>query len=190
VETERLIIRPFRADDWEDLYEYLSDEEVVAFEPYPPFSRLEAVKEAERRSRDGSFWAVCLKTSIAEREGGHSDASESGKLIGNLYFARQEPAEFMTWELGYVFNRGYHGKGYATEAAGRMLAYGFGELDAHRVIAGCDTRNAPSWRLLERLGMRREGCFLKKAFFKRDAAGNPIWHDAYEYAILAEEFAR
>ena len=61
METERLIIRRFCPDDWQDLYEYLSEEKVVEFEPYSVFNKEEAVKEAERRTHEDSFWAVCLR---------------------------------------------------------------------------------------------------------------------------------
>ena len=174
METERLVIRRFMGSDWRDLYEYLSDEVVVAFEPYSVFNEEESLKETVRRAGDPSFWAVCLR--------------ESGKLIGNLYFCRQEPKEFLTWEIGFVFNRHYQGQGYAAESALRLLQYGFGECEAHRIVALCNPMNAPSWRLLERLGMRREGHFLQKAFFRRDEWSEPVWHDALEYALLADEW--
>ena len=130
-------------------------------------SRLEAV----RRSNDPAFWAVCLK--------------DSGKLIGNLYLAGQP---FDTWELGYVFNARYQGKGYATEAAASLLDHAFGRLGARRVTAMCNPLNTASWRLLERLGMRREGHLIRNIWFKRDEHVEPIWADTYEYAILAEEW--
>ena len=174
METSRLTIRRFFSRDWQDLYEYLSDEEVVRFEPYSTFGKEQAIKEAEKRTNDDSFWAVCLK--------------ENDKLIGNLYFCQQEPKEFMIWEIGYVFNRAYHGKGYATESADRLLKYGFETCNAHRIQAHCDPKNIASWRLLERLGMRREAHFIKKSFFHYDEQGNPLWHDAYEYAILRDEW--
>lgn len=174
METKRLIIRRFCRNDWQDLHEYLSDEKVIEFEPYSVFSQEEVIKEAERRTHDDSFWAVCLK--------------ENNKLIGNLYFCQQEPNKFMTWEIGYVFNRLFNGKGYATESALRLLQYGFEECKAHRIVAHCNPKNTSSWRLLERLHMRREGHFIQKAFFKYNEQGNPIWHDAYEYAMLLEEW--
>jgi RimJ/RimL family protein N-acetyltransferase len=46
----------------------------------------------------------------------------------------------------------------------------------------------PSWKLLERLSLRREGDFRGFAFFRRDEGGEPLWHDAYQYALLAEEW--
>jgi RimJ/RimL family protein N-acetyltransferase len=172
--TERLILRRFTEEDTQDLYEYLSREEVVHYEPYGVFDYESARKEAVRRASDDSFWAVCLQ--------------DTGKLIGNIYFQHKEPAEFMTWEIGYVFNPDHSGQGYATEAAAGMIRYGFQELHAHRIVAECNVLNVPSWKLLERLSMRREATYLSVAFFKRDEEGSPIWFDAYSYGILAQEY--
>lgn len=174
LETDRLIIRRFSCDDWEDLYEYLSQESVVKYEPYDACSEEESKEAAIRRSKDDAFFAVCLK--------------ENNKLIGNVYFEQQEPKDFLTWEIGYVFNPKYYGKGYATEACRRILKYGFEQLGAHRIIGMCNPENTPSWKLMERLSMRREGFFKKPAFFKKTEEGKPIWHDAYQYSILDEEF--
>ena len=171
IETERLIIRRFKEEDWKDLYEYLSDEEVVRYEPYQTFSVEEAQREAKSRAESPQFFAVCLK--------------ESNKLIGNVYFAKQE---FKTWEIGYVFNRVYQGKGYATEAAKAVVQYGFETRGARRIVAMCNPLNVASWRLLERLGMRREGHLRQNIYFKKDKQGNPIWSDTYEYAILKNEY--
>lgn len=172
--TNRLIIRRFQSSDWQDLYEYLSKEIVVKYEPYDVFNVEQCRQEAINRSQNDAFWAVCLR--------------ENNKLIGNLYFEQQEPKEFLTWEIGYVFNPEYYSKGYATEASKRIMQYAFEELNAHRIIGRCNPENSPSWKLMERLSMRREGHFKKPAFFKRSIDGEPIWHDAYQYSILAEEF--
>lgn len=169
--SDRLIIRKFNEDDWQDLYEYLCDEEVVKFEPYHIYSENEAKEEAINRANNESFYAVCLK--------------ESGKLIGNLYLAK---GDFDTWELGYVFNRKYQGKGYATEGARRLLDYAFSNLGSRRIVAMCSPENTPSWKLLERLKMRREGLLLQNIYFKVDSDGQPIWLDTYEYAILKSEW--
>lgn len=173
LKTERLRIRGFRAEDWKDLYEYLSDEQVVKYEPYDAFTEEESRHEAVRRSKNESFYAVCLK--------------DTDKVIGNLYFSEQE---FGTWELGYVFNANYQGKGYATEATAALLEDAFQNLGVRRVIALCNPENLASWRLLERLGMRREGHLLQNIFFRTDDLGNPIWQDTYEYAILSDEWNR
>ena len=102
METQRLRIRKFRTDDWQDLFEYLSQEDTVKYEPYDVFTEEMSKQEAINRSNNECFWAVCLK--------------DTNKLIGNIYIAKQD---FDTWELGYVFNADFLGNGYATEAADR-----------------------------------------------------------------------
>lgn len=169
--TERLVIRRFEPNDWEDLYEYLSDKEVVKFEPYDTYSISQARDEAIRRSKDESFYAVCLK--------------KDNKLIGNLFLGK---GDFSTWELGYVFNSKYQGQGYATESAKALIDYAFKYLEARRIIAMCSTKNEQSWRLLDRLKTRREGLLLQNVYFKTDSNGEPIWLNTYEYAVLKEEW--
>jgi RimJ/RimL family protein N-acetyltransferase/uncharacterized glyoxalase superfamily protein PhnB len=172
-ETARLVIRRFRPDDWRDLYEYLSQPETVYYEPYDPFSPEQAKQEAVRRSTDENFYAVCLK--------------ESGKVIGNIYFAKQE---FDTWEIGFVFNATFLGKGYATEAANALIDKAFADCGAHRIFARCNPENERPWKLLERLRFRREGHLTRNIFFKRDSAGNPLWQDTYMYGILDSEWKK
>lgn len=173
METERLIIRRFTPNDWEDLFEYLSQEEVVRYEPYDVFSEESTKQEAINRAGDEAFWAICLKS--------------TNKLIGNIYLGKQD---FDTWELGYVFNEKYQGHGYATEATMFLLESLFKNKDARRVIAMCNPLNKSSWRLLERLGMRREGHLMQNIYFKKDNEGNPIWADTYEYGMLDLEWKK
>lgn len=170
IETERLILRPYSPNDWRDLFECLSSEDAVKFEPYGIFTEEECRREAENRSKDGNYTAVCLK--------------ENGKLIGNIYFARQA---YDNWELGYVFNPAYQRKGYASEAARAAVSDAILNRGARRIEAKCNPLNEPSWRLLERIGLRREGHRIKNIYFKRDAKGNPVWADTFIYGILADE---
>jgi len=173
METTRLIIRPFTPADADDLYAYLSREQVVRYEPYPPFTREQAEAEAIRRAGDPNFLAVVPK--------------ENDCVIGNLYFA---PGDFDTWELGYVFHDEYWGCGYATEACRALLREAFTQRNVRRVIAMCNPENTASWRLMERLGMRREGHLRKNIWFRCDEMGKPVWQDTFEYAILREEFVK
>ena len=171
LETERLIIRRFTPDDWQDLYEYLSQPETVKYEPYEPFSLDEAKQESKRRSADKNFYAVVLK--------------ENKKVIGNIYLSKQD---FDIWETGFVFNSYFGRNGYATEAAKAGIDKAFTEYKAHRIFAECNPQNERSWKLLERLHFRREWHLSQNIFFKRDAKGNPIWQDTYIYGILAPEW--
>ena len=174
--TQRLIIRRFTENDYMDLFEYLSNPEVVSFEPYSTLDIEQCRREAINRSKSEAFWAVCLK--------------DNNKLIGNLYFEKEGEEEFDSYEVGYVFNKSYQGKGYATEALRELLRYGFEELMAHRIMAMCDPKNIPSFRLLERVNMRREGHLMKNVYFRLDKEGYPIWKDTYIYALLDEEWIR
>lgn len=172
IATDRLIIRRFEAGDWADIYEYLSDEEVVKFEPYGVLTEDQVKEETMKRVGHESFYAVCLK--------------ENEKLIGNLYLGEDD---FDTFELGYVFNRKYHGQGYATESAKAVMDYAFKELGARRITAMCNPKNEASWKLLERLKFRREGLLHENIYFKTDENKEPIWLDTYEYAILKSEWS-
>ena len=174
LQTERLLLRRFRAADWPDLYRYLADEAVVRYEPYTTYTEKECRREASARSRDASFIAVCLK-------------EDGGPMIGNLYFA---PREYETRELGFVFAARYQGKGYAYESARALIDCAFSSGGVHRIIAVCNPENTASWRLLERLGLRREGHLRQNIWFKEDREGRPLWQDTYEYAILREEWER
>src|SRR4030095_7756665 len=63
--------------------------------------------------------------------------------------------------IGYVLNRNYWNRGIMTEAANLLLEFGFGKLNLHRIYATCDTENTGSERIMQKLGMRREGHFVK-----------------------------
>lgn len=80
------------------------------------------------------------------------------------------------------------GGGYATEAAKALVNDLFINHNAHRVIAMCNPVNVTSWKLLERLGMRRAGYLVKNIWFFKDHNDNPIWQDTYEYAVLKDEW--
>lgn len=171
--SPRLTLRPFTADDAEALHAYLGQKEAVRFEPYPVASRADCARIAAERATDDRFLAVCLR---------------DGPLIGNLYLAPDGPPAWRTWMVGYVMNPDRWGHGYATEAVLTLLADLFEQRAAHRVLARCDPRNERSWRLLERAGLRREAHVLQGASFTTGADGEPVWHDTYQYAVLATEW--
>ncbi|MCI8442347.1 MAG: GNAT family N-acetyltransferase [Provencibacterium sp.] len=165
-ETERLILRRYLPEDLEDLFAYLSDPEVVAFEPYLPMSLQEARENLEWRIQTEEMIAVELKS--------------SRQMIGNVYLGKRE---FDSLELGFVFHRSCWGKGYAQESCLCLTRQAF-DNGIHRIFAECDPLNSRSWRLLERLGFTREAHLRQNVFFRKDSEGNPIWKDTYIYARL------
>lgn len=175
IQTQRLIIRHFRAEDFSGLFDYLSNPEVYRFEPGDSITLEEAKTLAAQRAESSEFWAVALK--------------ETDQIIGHLYFHQIEPQALKTWELGYIFNPAYQHQGYAAEAAGALVRYGFAKWEIHRVVAYCNPKNTASWKLMERIGMRREGYLRKNIFFQTDVVDEPIWLDTLAYAILEEDLA-
>jgi RimJ/RimL family protein N-acetyltransferase len=183
IETERLILRPIEAGDWRAIHRYASRSEVVRYLPHEPFTEGDASAFALRWSEQaglqeqarpqGDDWPEML---VAVRK-------VDGRLIGHLPFEVFN-AKYRTREIGWVFDPEVHGQGYATEAAWALLDLAFSELGLHRVIATCDPRNESSYRVMEKLGMRRE------AHFVRDVQIHGEWCDEYFYAILAEEWVR
>lgn len=174
IQAGRLLLRRFEATDGAALHGYLSRPEAVRFEPYGVHSLAQSETEALRRSRSPDFWAVCLATSEV--------------LVGNLYFHREDPADWLTCELGYVFHPDHWGQGYATEAVTGLLDTAFAAWEIHRVVAHCNPANVASWRLLERVGFRREGHLVRNASFAAGPDGRPVWQDTYLYAVLADEW--
>jgi ribosomal-protein-alanine N-acetyltransferase len=174
IETDRTQLRKFKSSDYNDLYEYLSEATIYKYEPGKPITIEEARKLANQRSKGKDFIAVILKN--------------EGKMIGHLYFKQIDPIDRRTWELGYIFNPKYYHMGYASEAAYAMVKYAFENTNAHRIMARCNPKNDASWKLLERIGCKREGHFKEYGFIHKDNNGNPIWTDAYEYSMLKEDF--
>lgn len=164
ITTERLILRRYRKEDLQDLYEYLSDPEVTAFEPYKPMTMEE--------TRQNLQWRISTDEMIAVEE------KKTGKMIGNVYLGKRE---FEALEMGYVFRRDCWGKGYAKESCEKLISMAF-ESGVHRIYAECDPQNECSWKLLERLGFCREGYLKENVFFWRDEKGKPIWKDTLIYA--------
>jgi RimJ/RimL family protein N-acetyltransferase/shikimate kinase len=155
------------------LFEYLSNPIVYRFEPGEPISAEKARELAIERAQSTNFLAVVLKS--------------TQKLVGHLYFKQIEPQEFSTWELGYIFNPAFQNRGYATEAAGALIQYGFQHLGIHRVVAHCNPENVASWRVLEKIGLKREGYLRKNVFFQTKEDGSSLWQDSLEYACLKED---
>ncbi|MCL1927775.1 MAG: GNAT family N-acetyltransferase [Treponema sp.] len=171
IKTKKLIIRNFKENDYKDLFEYLSDKETYKYEPGEPITIETAKSLCKKRSKNNDFLAVQLKN----------------KIIGHIYLGQIEPKSIKTWETGFIFNKKYQGKGYATEALKAVIEYGFKKTDIHKIIAHCNPKNISSWKLLERIKMKREGKLRENIYFNVDNKGNPLWNDTYEYGILKKD---
>ena len=146
LQTPRLLLRPFAAGDALLVHEVYSDPEVMRYVATGPMSdiavteRLLADYTAHQLRHGYSFWAVIERS--------------SGTLIGDAGLYRTPAGEV---ELGYTLGVTWWGRGYATEAASRWLAFAFGELGLAEVVALAEPANVASLHVLDKLGMRRDG---------------------------------
>lgn len=166
IETSRLILRNYREGDYDDLYEYLTDAEVIVYEPYKVMT--------EDEVRDNLQWRIGTDEMVAV------ELKSNHKMIGNVYL---ENRDFDAIEMGYVFNQDYWGYGYAKEACTALINDRFAK-GTHRFYAECDPDNINSWKLLESICFSKEAHFRKNVYFWKDELGNPIWKDTYVYSLL------
>ena len=149
LETHRLILRPFRMEDSEDMYTgWASDPEVTRFLTWPAHSSVEITRMVLNdwipRYADGGFfnWAIEWK--------------ETGHVIGNISVVRLEET-IGEAEIGYCMNRSLWGQGIMPEALRAVMDYLFDTVEVSRITAGHDVNNPKSGRVMEKAGMRKEG---------------------------------
>ncbi len=168
LETERLSIRNFKADDWQDLAELAmkyEETELAKYDEGPWPNNLEEYKRiVQNFAKADDFLAVVLK--------------ENDKLIGLVVKTKKGEKEY---EFGFNFHTDFQGKGYATESCKAVLEYLFEVLDAVLITAGTAKINKPSNRLLTRLGFNLVGD--KIISFRKDEEGKPIEFVGVDYSL-------
>jgi RimJ/RimL family protein N-acetyltransferase len=174
VTTERLTLRPAEQRDALPTYAFRTRPDVALWLTNHP--------------QDPDEW----EAGFGDRTGNTLVVEKDGTVIGDLYLNIQDPwaqaevreqAAGTLVEIGYVFDPAYAGQGYATEAVGEELRICFEDLGIRRVIAQCFADNEASWRLMERVGMRREQHTKQDSLHR-----NGEWLDGMMYALLAEEW--
>jgi RimJ/RimL family protein N-acetyltransferase len=173
--TERLTVRPFEADDFDAIWSYRSLPEVHRWLG----GGLDRAGVEQRFVDPGDD--VTLLVVLHE-----------GELIGDLMlwikdaWAQSdvvEQAKATVGVLGWTMRPEAGGRGLGTEAVRELVRHAFDDLGLRRVIAECFADNEPSWRLMERIGMRREAHHVLDSLH-RDLG----WQDEYVYALLADEW--
>jgi RimJ/RimL family protein N-acetyltransferase len=174
--TERLLIRRGTAADAAVVWRYAQHPVVTEWE-----TNLDADEEAF-----SARWSHPDKLPV------RLVVERGGTIIGDLMLkvgdalGQTEVADRgkgVEAEIGWSFDPDHHGQGYATEAAEDLLRICFDELGLRRVVASCFADNTPSWRLMERIGLRRELASKEEALHRTRG-----WLDGYQYALLATEW--
>lgn len=174
LETPRLILRAHEPADAPALAALCNDLDVVRWTSSHPFpyelkhaEEWIANREPEYQAQTASVHGAFLK--------------ETGELIGGVGYHNRAPGHQRA-ELGYLIGKRYWGRGYATEMARCAVRHGFEDLKFTRIYAGVLSGNAASVRVLEKLGLRREG--LQRRHINRFGT----WHDLELFGLLREEW--
>lgn len=176
VATDRLTIRRLDPGDAEALWAYRRREDVDRW--------------LTARPHDLEAW----RSHLGEpgRAASTLVVEHAGTVVGDLYlavrdgWAQDDVADRATGaeaEIGWVLDPAHQGRGLATEAVRALLRVCFADLGLRRVTASAFADNAPSWRLMERVGMRREAVGVRDSLH-RDLG----WVDGVTYALLADEW--
>lgn len=175
LETKRLLLRKFAPDDFTAVHSYASVPENTVYMGWGPNTEAQtraflnmAITKAEETPCVDYQYAAVLK--------------ETGRLIGacNLTIAGDEA------EIGWILHRDVWKQGLGSEMGRALLERGFDELKLHRIYAHCDAENIASYRVMEKIGMRREGLFLEARPGNKSTDAN--YSDAFSCAITINEW--
>lgn len=173
--TERLVLRPFRREDAEAVARLAGDRDVAFNALHIPHPMDVSIAEAWIESHEEAFQeGLAINFAIVLR-----DEAELVGAVGLLVRRDHRRAE-----LGYWIGKPYWGRGYATEAARAVVDYAFRTLGLNRVQADHLARNPGSGRVLQKLGMRHEGTLREYAHH---------WgrfEDLELYALVREDYLR
>ena len=172
--TKNLTLREFREDDFDALLAYQGDPRYLQY--YGEAERPEEFTRSLHRwfvdhQADEPRYRFQLAITLRDDD----------RLIGNVGVRKPKP-DAVEAEMGCEFAADYWNRGYATEANRAMLRFGFQDLQLHRLWAGTNSGKGAAQRVLEKLGMRREG-ELRETTWMGDH-----WANTIIYGILEDEW--
>ena len=168
IETERLILRPFREEDAADLYDYLKAPMVHCFACMKVHSLEEAKHAALERAKDKEYYfAIVLKENGPEPIGSIAVVGIDMKIDGAT--------------MGYCMSRAHWRKGIMAEALTALIAFLFDEVGFNRIEADHDIENPASGRVMQKAGMTFEGTARQGGRTNRGIV------DICHWAILKED---
>lgn len=175
LKSERVIMREIEEKDWVDVHKYASQQLVCQYQPWGPNSEEESeefvkqvIVDAKKKPRSRFVFAIILRG--------------NGNMIGAAELNIQDYSNKIG-EMGYIINPDFWGMGYATEAAKLVIEFSFKNFNLHRIYATCDPRNVASSKVLEKIGMTKEGRIREDLLLKDG------WRDSLLYSILVHEWS-
>jgi ribosomal-protein-alanine N-acetyltransferase len=174
LETERLLLRPWERGDWPAIHELMSDPRVARYAFIPVTTEEATIALVERVVTDSpKRFPRGFVITLADTE----------QVIGTCRLALLTEGNGQG-DIAYHLLHSHWGHGYATEAARALIAYGFDDFGMHRIGTTVRPENTASWRVLEKIGMRREG---HQRLHRWDWVAEE-WVDSYLYAIVEDEY--
>ena len=169
--TERLLLRPFEFGDVDDVVSYASGPEVGRYLSLPqPYTRDNAVEFIAREVL--AEWSTRPALAIVFE----------GHVVGGVALRVNAPDDIA--EMGYMLGRPQWGRGLMSEAGRAVMDWGFERYGLHKLWAQTDLRNRQSWRVMEKLGMTREGVLRGNGKLREEHV------DEVYYGILRDEWER
>ena len=171
-ETERLILRPFDEEDVDAVFAMRSDEDVMRF-----------IRPIQTERGETINWIRMLSEKWDTENIGFCAVVE--KKTGNFagwcgLWRLKETGEF---EVGYAIAKNFQRKGYAAEAARRILDYGFNELDLEKIVAVAYPENEASQNVMKRLGMK----YVKTGeFYEKNLVQYAIFKDEFQNSVKSD----
>lgn len=175
LQTDRLIFRQVSTADINNIHELHAAPETDKFNT---LGTPETIQETEGIINE---WLVAQNATPQTSYIFCLDLVDTNQFIGLIALNIGKP-NYKTAEVWYKIHLDHWRQGYATEALTKLLDFSFNELKLHRIEAGCAVENIASSKVLEKVGMTKEGIKRKKLPIRGE------WKDNYFYAILDEDF--
>lgn len=174
LETKRLLLRKYKKEDMDDLYEYASDEEVTRYLTFETYKNMEdanqyiqTLLEKYRNGNEVSPWAIEWK--------------QNHKMIGSIGINQWDIENYYI-QIGYVLNKKYWNQGIMTEALKTVIDFAFKNMNIERIELTHDVRNIGSGKVMLKNGLKQEGILRKSKYIKGE------FIDCSYYSILREEY--
>ena len=175
LETNRLILRKYRVDDFTVVHSYGSDVENIIYMLF----------DINTKERTEEYINNAIQNAEADPITDYNFAAElkdGNRLIGGCTLAITDNEA----EIGWLIQKDYWNQGFGTEMAYELLRFGFDELNLHRILAHCDSENIASYKIMEKIGMRLEGLFWEARPPHKHS--KRVYSDELAYAILKDEW--
>jgi RimJ/RimL family protein N-acetyltransferase len=175
-ESPSLILRDLSPDDWPGVFAYTGDEAVSRYQAWAPHSERDAqawialsIAERLRTPRRMYYWGICRK--------------DTDQIIGGLGIELLPEENAGSAEIGYSLRKDHWRLGFGKEALTAALKFAFQKTEIRRLVAHCREKNLASFRLLEKVGFRREGHFIEDVRVRGELMSS------YWYALTRAEWS-